>query len=267
MKNRKTVGLALGSGGVRGLAHIGVIKVLLKHKIPIDFIAGCSIGAWVGAHYALFQDIERLEEYTVGKKREKLYSFFDLSIKGGLIKGDKIQKLLNGWLGQAKFSDLKIPFSSVAANLITGEQVIFDKGNLAFGVRASMAVPDLFKPIIYKNKVLVDGGIINPVPDDVVKRMGADFIIAVNLDNYQQKGLFKRKDLSFIKTAWRTTEIMRHYLANYSMAHADVRIQPQLASYASWTEYFMHEIGQKIVRIGEREAERMMPIIKSKLGI
>ena len=124
MTTRKKIGLALGSGGVRGLVHVGVLKVLIENNIPIDYIAGTSIGAWVGAHYALFQDIKKLEEFTVGKRQEKLLSFIDTSFSGGLVKGKKLEKLLNVWLNNSDFKDLKIPLSIVSTDLIKAEPYI-----------------------------------------------------------------------------------------------------------------------------------------------
>ena len=182
MESRKKVGLALGSGGVRGLAHIGVLKALLKHNIPIDYLAGSSIGAWVAAHFSLYGDIAKTEDFTVGKKKEKFLSFLEPNMSGGLVKGEKIEMLLDEWLGGSSFSDLKIPLKIVATNIISGQKVIFTEGKLATVVRASMAVPGLFKPVIINNQSLVDGGISDPVPVDLLRESGAEIIIAVNLD-------------------------------------------------------------------------------------
>ena len=131
MKKRKKLGVALGSGGPKGLYHIGVIKELVKNGIPIDYLAGSSIGSWVGGHYALFQDIEKLEELTNGRKIEKLISMFEFSFSGGLIKGKKLEQLLDEWLEGARFSDLKIPFRAVATDLMAGVPVVFQTGDLA----------------------------------------------------------------------------------------------------------------------------------------
>ncbi|MFA6486544.1 MAG: patatin-like phospholipase family protein [Candidatus Magasanikbacteria bacterium] len=263
---RKTIGLALGGGGVRGLAHVGVIKTFLKHNIPIDYIAGCSIGAWVGAHYALRKNINSLESYTVNKKKEKLLSFWDLSFSGGIIKGEKVRALLDDWLGQDEFKDLKIPFQAVATDLVTGLPVVLNDGRLSQAVYASMAIPWVFKPVVMKKQILVDGAVCNPVPDDLVKAMGADIVVAVNLDNFQQSGLFKMKDLSFASTGLRSFDITRHYLAKYSMKSSDIIISPPLARYDSWKDYFMKDVGKKIMKIGEVEAEKIIPQLKEMMG-
>ncbi|MEK7576529.1 MAG: patatin-like phospholipase family protein [Patescibacteria group bacterium] len=266
MKERKKIGLALGSGAVRGLAHIGVIKALTKHGIPIDYIAGSSIGAWVGAHYALYMDIRKTEEFTVGKKKEKLLSFLEPSMSGGFIGGEKIEILLDDWLGISYFKDTKIPIRIIATDLVGGEPVIFDRGRLGFATRASMAIPGLFVPVKFEDKILVDGGVSNPVPDDVVKAMGADIVIAVNLDNFQEQDAFTDADLNLNRVAIRSSEIMRHYLAKYSMKDSDIIIQPKLKRYSSWREYFMKDVGGEIAKIGEQEAEKAIPQIIKLMG-
>lgn len=266
-KRRKTVGLALGSGGIRGLAHVGVIKTLLKHGIPIDFIAGSSIGAWVGAHYALFQDIDRLEEFTVNKKEEKLGVLFEPSLMGGFVGGERTKKLLTEWLEDASFEETKIPLAVVATDLYKREACVFTSAALVPAVQASMAVPGLFKPVTYHGRVLVDGGVTNPVPSDVVKKMGADIVIAVNLYRIPEDPDESHQGLGFLAVANRTIEIMRYQLANSSTQSADIVIEPLLETFAGWTQYFMKEVGQEIVAIGEAEAEKNIPKIKALLQL
>ena len=261
-KQRKTIGLALGSGAVRGMVHVGVIKTLEKYNIPIDFIAGTSIGAWVGAHYALFKDVTRLEADTVGHTKEKLSALFEPSLNGGIVKGDKVTKLLSLWLKNKEFKDLQIPFQTVATNLTTSEIIVFKKGKLADALRASMSIPSLFKPVIIDDQILIDGGISDPVPVDILKQMGADIIIAVNLDNCKNKQIEKKIN-SFSKISFRSLDILRHYLAKYSCNQANVIISPKFTNkQSSWREYFMHNTGQKIMQIGERETEKIIPELK-----
>lgn len=264
-KPRKTVGLALGSGGIRGLAHVGVIKTLLKHHIPIDFIAGSSIGAWVGANYALFQDIQRLEEFTVNKKEEKLRTLFEPSLKGGFIGGERTRALLLEWLEDASFEETQIPLSVIATDLYKRESVVYSSAALVPAVQASMAVPGLFKPVSYHGRVLIDGGVSNPVPSDVVKRMGADIVIAVNLDRIPEDSEEPTTGLGFLSVASRTIEIMRYHLANASIHSADVVIEPLVQSYSSWAQYFTKDVGPEIVAIGEKETEKIIPELKKLL--
>ena len=266
MKKRIKVGLALGSGGIRGLAHIGVIKTLLKYEIPIDYIAGASIGAWVGAHYALFQDIAMLETVTVGSKKEKLAAFFDPSLRGGLIGGVKMKKLLGQWLQDGVFEQTKIPLAVVATDINKRETCVFSTGSLVPAVQASMAIPGVFKPILYQDRVLVDGAVSNPVPSDVVRSMGADIVIGVNLYRVPEDVTHVTTDIGLVDVTRRTMEILRYYLAKHSTASADVVIEPAVEAYAGWSRYFTRDIGQEIVGIGEKEAEVHMPSIMKLLG-
>jgi NTE family protein len=266
MKKRKKLGLALGSGAVRGLAHIGVIRTLLRNNIQIDYIAGSSIGSWVGAHYALFQDLPALEEFTVQRKKEKLLSFLEPTFSGGLIVGAKFEKLIQDWLGDAKFSDTKIPFRAVATDLVKGEPVVFNSGPLAPALRASMAVPGVFTPTKMGAMVLVDGGVSNPVPDDVARKMGADVVLAVSLDSFRSSNRFAAGSLPLGLIAKRSMEVMRRQLARFSTHSADIVIEPDVDHYNSVKDYFMKDTGGKIVELGERAMELMMPQLKKKLA-
>lgn len=266
MTSRKKVGLALGSGGVRGLAHIGVLKTLLKHNIPIDYLAGSSIGSWVAAHFSLYGDIKKTEDFTVGKKKEKFLSFLEPNMSGGLVKGAKIEILLNEWLGGSSFSDLKIPLKIVTTNLISGEKVIFTEGKLAPVVRASMAVPGLFKPVIINSQSLVDGGISDPVPVDLLKESGAEIVIAVNLDFFSGLDNISPEKIGYMNVAEGTINIMRHYLAKYSCYGADFIIEPSLKNYSSWSGYFMKNTNDEdIIRLAEEETEKIIPALKEKI--
>lgn len=266
LPTRKRVGLALGSGGIRGLAHVGVIKVLLENKIPIDYIAGCSIGAWVGVHYGLYKDLAKLAEYTVGKKQEKLRSFFEPTLRGGLIKGEKLEVLFEEWLEHKTFADLQLPVKLVATDLVAGEPVVLDKGSLAHATRVSMAVTGAFSPIIEGKKILADGGVCNPVPDDLVRQMGADIVISVNLDDFKGQDRFSAKDISLVNVAARSIEIMRHHLAVYSLKNSDIVITPTVARFANWREYFWNDAGDDIVKEGEVAAEKEIENIKKLLA-
>lgn len=266
MTPRKKLGLALGSGAVRGLAHIGVIRTLVKNNIPIDYIAGTSIGAWVGAHYALYRDLDRLEEFTVGRRMEKLKSFLEPSLAGGLIRGDKLQLLLEDWLGHATFAHLKIPLRVVAADLISGEEVIFRDGSLPLAVRASMAVPGFFRPVSLGEKLLVDGGICNPVPDNIVRDMGAEVVLSVNLDNLVSSRKFQGLKIGLGNVALRTLDVARHHLARYSLKSSDFILEPAVPDYAGISDYFTRGTGPEIVQAGSAAAERILPELREALA-
>jgi len=266
MKKRKKLGLALGSGGPRGLYHIGVLRTLAKHNIPIDYIAGSSVGAWVGAFYALHQDIAQLEELISGNKTAKFMSMFEFSLSGGLIKGEKLERLLNEWLKGAKFSDTKIPYRAVATDLKAGIPFVFETGKLAPALRASMAIPGAFKPVAYKNKILIDGGVSNPVPDDIVRQMGADIVLAIDLNGVPQGEDMKNVKIKTISETLKTAiNILCYHLAIATTRDADIVLRPYLEKYASWTDYFLTNNGYEAIVLGEQDTEQIIPALRRKL--
>jgi len=177
------IGLALGGGSARGLAHVGVILALEAYNIPIDIIAGTSIGSVVGSLYAAGASINQLEEAALSMKKSKTLFLIDLVLPhSGLISGERIEEMLNDLFLEGKtFNDLKIPFTAVATEIESGAEVILNQGKLIDAVRASISIPGIFTPVKYGDYYLVDGGVVNPVPVDIVKMMGADIIIAVSL--------------------------------------------------------------------------------------
>lgn len=245
-----TIGLALGSGGARGLAHIGVIKVLEKKNIPINFIAGTSIGAIIGGMYALTQDINEIEKLAKGLDLKKITSLVDPNFTGGLMKGEKIKKFLETYFGKAQFKNTRIPFAVVATNYQTGEPVIIREGNMCDAIRASMSVPLAFKPVKFGKKLLVDGGLSLPVPVSIVKAMGAEKTIAVNLDAYYQS---TAKKLTYYNLGMESLGILRHHLAATEVKAADIIIEPKVKG-ALWFDFMT---SQKFIKIGEHATETL----------
>ncbi|MCP4403375.1 MAG: patatin family protein [bacterium] len=181
METRKKVGLALGSGSARGFSHIGVIRVLEAEGIPIDCIAGTSIGAIVGAVYAsgmLPKGEEFLKDFDWKDMTALLDPLFPVS---GLLGGKRIEKLLRSFLGNRHIEDFPLSFAAVAADVASGEEVVFTHGDAVKAIRASMSMPGIFAPVFLENRFLVDGGLVSPVPVEVARRLGADVVIAVNL--------------------------------------------------------------------------------------
>ena len=176
--NKRKIGLALSGGAARGLAHIGVLAVLEKEGIHIDMIAGTSMGALVGAVYAQRRKAAALEEQAMywGARRLSLFSELTLS-RAGLIRGRKIEKMLKEILGNIEFKDLHIPFACVATNIDSGEEVVIKQGLVREGVRASISVPVILKAVRDEGRYLVDGGLLDNVPTDVLQEMGADFLM------------------------------------------------------------------------------------------
>ena len=180
------VGLALGSGAAFGFAHVGVLKVLEREQIPVDIIAGSSIGALIGSMWAGGVDSKALEQIALDLDKKtaffKLIGFQDISVAHhGFFKGDQVCRFLRNYLGQKTFRKLNLPVKIVACNLFTGEELIFDEGDVVEAIRASISIPGIFRPVNYGNQHLIDGGVIDPLPVKVLARYGVKKIIAVNV--------------------------------------------------------------------------------------
>ena len=184
MSHRKTVGLVLGCGSSRGWAHIGAIEALEDANIPIDLIVGCSVGAYVGAIYSS-ESIKSLKEFVLKMDGKKVFSYFDIVLpRSGLLDATKrLRELFSIHTDVQIFSELKIPVVMVATDLETGQKVVLNSGNIFDALRASMSIPGLFAPARVKNRWLVDGGLVDPVPVSVARAMGADIVIAVDLSS------------------------------------------------------------------------------------
>jgi NTE family protein len=182
-QQRPRIGLALGSGSARGLAHIGVIRAIEEAGIPIHCIAGTSMGALIGAVYAAGK-LDELEATFHAFDWKKTLSFFDVVLpKSGLLDGAKISELVRDHVHGARIEALPRPFRAVATDIASGEEVVIASGDVIEAVRASISVPGIFTPVRSRERVLVDGGITNPVPVSVARAMGADIVIAVDLNH------------------------------------------------------------------------------------
>ncbi|MBN2224591.1 MAG: patatin-like phospholipase family protein [Deltaproteobacteria bacterium] len=178
---RLKVGLALGSGGARGLTHLGVISALTSAGVKIDFVSGTSVGALVGAFLAAGK-LDDLIAFTAPLTLKESLKMADIMFPtSGLIEGKKIEQFLRKHLGTVKIEDLPVPFACVATNFYTGQEVLINRGDLVTAVRASISIPGVFKPVAADGMLLVDGGVVNPVPVQVVRDLGAEFIIAVDI--------------------------------------------------------------------------------------
>lgn len=175
------IGLALGSGSARGWAHIGVIRALEAAGIRPDIVCGTSIGALVGAAYAA-EELDRLEPWVVGLSWQTVVGLLDVSMNGGLIKGDKVLNFFRARFQDKDITQLGRAFGAVATELVSGREVWLREGSVVDAVRASLAVPGLFRPALREGRLLVDGALVNPVPVSLCRAMGADVVIAVDLN-------------------------------------------------------------------------------------
>jgi NTE family protein len=178
---RPRIGLALGGGSARGWAHIGVIRALEDAGVKPDIVCGTSIGALVGAAY-VDGDLDRLETWVRGLKLQTVVSFLDFSLSGGLIKGNRLIDFFRSHFVDRDIIDLERPFGAVATDLRRGREIWLRDGPVTDAVHASIALPGLFAPVLRDGSWLVDGGLVNPVPVSLCRAMGADIVIAVDLN-------------------------------------------------------------------------------------
>lgn len=245
------IGLALGSGGARGFAHIGVISVLKKHNIPIDYIAGSSIGALIAVLYGAGSNIERL--YKIAKVFKSKYYIDYVVPKMGLISGKRAKELIKVLSYGKKIEDLDLPIAVIATDLLTGEKVVFKEGEIDTAVRGSISIPGIFVPEPWNGRLLVDGGVIDRIPVSVVKEMGADFIIGVDVSPIKVSG-----EISTIyDVIMQSIEIMQHELVRNREIASNIMIRPNLDHYNSrnFTDL------ENIIQTGEEATEKLIPEI------
>ncbi len=273
MKDGKKVGLALGGGGARGFAHIGVLEVLQEAGIPIDMIAGTSAGAVIGAIYAQGKDTTLMKNMFVGLDWKRLASLVDFTLpRSGFIKGRKVRNLLELILGgDVKFSDLKIPLACVATDIGTCEEVVIDQGSVLEAVRASISIPGIFTVVKWKGRYLVDGGLVNPVPVSVLRRAGADFVIAVNVQPdiseraYQAEGRGRKglKEPNILSVMIQSLQIAQCLRYRSCIESADIVILPRVG-HIGVGEF--HRAEECIVQ-GKLAAQESLPEIERRLEI
>ena len=261
----------MGGGAARGLAHVGVLKALQKEGIPVDMVAGTSTGAVVGALYAQGRDAEQIEKLVLEISSHKLAPLLDPSLpRTGLIKREKIKSLLASYIGgDIRFCNLEKPFACVAADINTGDEIVIDSGSVPEAVRASISIPGIFTVVRYEGRYLVDGSLVDPVPTGVLRKMGAEFIIGVNVipdpsdraqaDKKQKGGA---REPNIIHVIMQALTISTYSLVKASLEDADVVIEPQLAHIGAGD----FRSAPECIRQGELATFSAVPEIKKKLA-
>ncbi len=243
---RPKIGLALGSGGARGFAHLGAIKVLKEAGIPIDFIAGSSMGAMVGCFYGAGLDIDRL--YKLSKAFRRKY-YLDFTVpKMGFVAGKRVKELIRIFTHGKNLEELDIPVNVVATDLMTGEKVVFNKGPIAEAVRASISIPGIFVPEKLNGRLLVDGGVVDRIPVSVAKEMGADIVIAIDVSHVKTNA----EITSIYDVIMQSLDIMQMELVTHREIESDFMIRPRVEMYSSRAFTNIDEI----IKIGEEEAKK-----------
>lgn len=274
---RPTLGVALGSGGARGLAHIGVLKVLEQEEIAVHLLAGTSIGGVIAAGYAAGLSAEYMEKEALrfGGLRN-LAKLVDLSLpRAGFIEGHRIQAYFSERLSKQDFEELDIPLTIIAADLLTGEEVIVDSGNLSQALRATISFPSVLVPVEVEGRLLIDGGVVNPVPADVVRRMGAQIVMAVDVSARPDKPTPFSRDYprrfplspspQFVDTLVKSVIIMGDRLKRYRLKEAkpEIVLQPLLSDECDSFGAFYH--AAECIAAGEKAMRAALHILREHL--
>lgn len=257
MEGRLKIGLALGSGLARGLAHIGVIKVLLNAGIKIDYLAGTSMGSVIAALHACGVKIKMMERLA---ERVSKRTWMDFTFpRMGLIAGERLEQLVYLLTGRRSFEELQIPMAAVATDITVGEKIILRRGSIARAVRASCAIPGIFNPVEIEGRLLVDGGVLERVPASVVREMGADLVIGVDVGYYVEE--YKVNHIFDVLS--KTVDIMSREIQKHQKQDADMLIAPDMNEIGP---FHFHQAAEAIRRGEEAARTAADTIIKMKEG-
>jgi NTE family protein len=254
----KTVSLVLGSGGARGLAHIGIIRVLEEKGFDITSIAGCSVGALVGGIYAAGK-LQEYEDWVCNLTKFDMVNMMDIAwVGGGLVKGQKIINKMIKLVGDRQIEDLPISFTAVATELESGREVWLSEGPLFDAIRSSCSLPLFFTPNRYKEKMLVDGGVVNPVPIAPVFHDNTDLTIAVNLGGKLSKdpSTQRKKDVGAYEVAYFVFDAMQSTIARQKLAAYPPDLVIDIPRDAART--FDIDRAAEMIRIGREAAEKLL---------
>ena len=255
------VGLALGGGAARGFAHIGVIKALESHGIVPDLVVGTSAGSLVGALYAAGHNGQTLHKMAIEMDEGAISDWSVPFFSGatGVIKGEGLQNYVNRAVHGQPIEKLKIPFGAVATDLKSGQPILFRRGNTGAAVRASSSVPGVFKPVRIGTVDYVDGGLVSPVPASYARKMGADFVIAVNISAQPEA----QPASGAFEILLQTFAIMGQSLNQYELKQADIVIRPELATMKG-SDFQNRSVA---IAAGERAALAAMPELRRRLQL
>jgi len=247
------IAIVLGAGAAKGFAHIGVLKVLESHKIPIHMIVGTSAGSFVGSLYAYGYNAYQLQKMSFSIEKGDI---LDITVPdNGFIKGEKLEEYINEKLNNTSIEKLRIPFYAVATDIQSGQEVVFGKGNTGAAVRASCSIPGIFIPVKISDRIYVDGGIVSPLAVDAAKKLGADFVIAVDIS----ADVDGRPPEGTIETILQAISIMYSRLSAAQLSKADIVIRPKVGYIGSSDFSKRHEA----VLEGEKATLEALPSINN----
>lgn len=247
------VALVLGAGAAKGFAHVGVIKVLEANRVPVHMVVGTSAGSFVGSLYAYGFNAFQLQEMSFRLEKTDV---IDLTVPdNGFVKGEKLSAYVNNTLQYTPIEKLRVPFYAVATDLQSGEEVAFGRGDTGTAVRASCAIPGVFKPVRIGDRYYVDGGIVSPVAVDCARKMGADFVIAVDISS----NIESPPPQGTIDTIIQAVTVMYARMSQHQVVRADVVIRPRVGHIGATDFARRHEA----VLEGEKAALEALPGIQA----
>jgi NTE family protein len=253
------VGIALGGGGARGFAEIGVLRVLEQEKIPIGVVVGTSVGSLIGALYADTGSVLDAEFIAVEVTDEDLFDYRALSFfSGGFVKGERLEAFISSHLKSKTIEAMKVPYAAVAVDLRAGATVPFTRGSIARAVHASCAIPAVFVPVEIDGVTYVDGGVTDPVPADVARQRGADVVIAVAIPAAPNQSTPRTP----IEVAYHAVTIMAAEIGRLRAREADVVIEPEVGDVA----YDDFSQKKRLIEAGEAAARRALPAIRAAIA-
>lgn len=248
---KKKVALVLSGGSSLGFAHIGVISVLEKYNIPIDIIVGTSMGGLVGASYACGLTVDKMTNFACKFKKINFVDFnFNAS---GIFSGKGVMNNINKFLPEKNIEDLNIKFACVACDLLSEKEIIFTTGSVRDAVRSTLSIPGFFVPFEMDDMVLVDGGIVNNLPDDVARKLGADIVISVDV---LKKCKLKKKPTNAISSLLTSINILTKVARSHQKNYSDIIIEPDISSLTQLS--FGKSSALKAIEKGKEETEKQI---------
>jgi NTE family protein len=256
-RDRPKIGLALGGGFARGIAHIGVLRILEEQEIPIDFIAGTSVGALIAATYASGTSLAEMERQG-SATRFSDFGRWTLS-RMGMASNDRIEDFLHKFTTAKFFHEMKVPLSIVATDLLSGTSIHFTQGEIGPALRASCAYPGLFLPVEHQGRILVDGFLTETVPAEAARDLGADVVIGVHLE----PGLLRSAPRNTIEVISRSFSILQTSATQLWHSDVDVLLEPDV-HHVQWDEFVKTP---QLVAAGEAAAREAVPQIKELIAL
>lgn len=260
------IGIAFGGGAALGLAQIGIIQVLEESNIPIDIISGTSIGSVIGGLWAAGITGKQMEEICAEfDSAFKMIKLLDITIpKQGLLSGKNVLQFLENYLQDITFNELKIPFRAVACDILTRNEIIIKTGKVSEGIRASAAIPGVFAPIQTEDKILVDGGVVDPLPVSVLSSEGVKKIIAIN--SMPSSNMLMKSNLSqnpnFFDIMINSLYSLQYRIAKYATNDADIYMNPILPK-SSWYEFYR---AKEFIELGRETMQNYLPEVKNLIS-